>query len=152
MPLKCQSGGSKHCLSAAVPPLGLYGWGVGVGGFKQQSQRFDISASHLSSAPSHKPLPQNTNASSFLDFTASPHTITHDHTISVGFYDRDKSARAWRGGGEGEGRSGQVRIKQPPQKKSKHQRTLAGTSVTRTQNCPRHTHPPTARRPLSPCP
>lgn len=122
------------------------------GGFKQQSQRFDISASHLSSAPSHKLLPQNTNASSFLDFMASPHTITHDHTISVGFYDRDKSVRAWRGGGEGEGegerRSGQVRIKQP--KKPEQQRTVAGTTVTRTYKCtrPQNCPPPRHPRPL----
>lgn len=115
-----------------------------MGGFKQQSQRFDISASHLSSAPSHKPLPQNTNASSFLDFTASPHTITHDHTISVGFYDRDKSARAWRGGGEGEGRSGQVRIKQPPQK-NQNIRGRLQARVSHAHKTAPATHPP---RPL----
>lgn len=70
--------------------------------FKQQSQLFDTSPPHLSAQPSpdvkahlpHKTRPQNTNTSSFFsprNFTASPHTITHDHTISVWFYDSDIS-------------------------------------------------------------
>lgn len=44
MPLQCQSAGSKHCLSAAVYLRGT--------AFKQQSQLFDTSPSHLSAQPS----------------------------------------------------------------------------------------------------
>lgn len=44
MPLQCQSAGSKHCLSAAVDLRGT--------AFKQQSQLFDTSPSHLSAQPS----------------------------------------------------------------------------------------------------
>lgn len=99
MPLKCQSGGRKHCLSAAAPPRG--GW---VGG--ALNNKVSALISLLLTFPAHLPIKHRRKTltrPSFLDFTASPHAITHDHTISVGFYDREESAGARTRGGRGRG-------------------------------------------------
>lgn len=96
MPLKCQSGGRKHCLSAAVPPR--------VGGGGALNNKVSAVISLLLTFPVHLPIKHRRKTlthPSFLDFTASPHAITHDHTISVGFYDREKSVGARTGGGSG---------------------------------------------------
>lgn len=73
--------------------------------FKQQSQLFDTSSSHLSAQPScdlkvhlpikhgYKTLIRPLYIFFYPVFMGAPHTITHDHTISVWFYDSDASCQ-----------------------------------------------------------
>ena len=115
MPLQCQSAGSKHCLSAAVYLEGT--------AFKQQSQLFDTSPSHLSAQPSpdvkaHLPIKHSHKTlihPLFRLYGLSSHNYPWSHNQrlilrlgarAVGMYMSVRDGeRKWGGGGLDRGRT-----------------------------------------------